>query len=376
MILHVSDCYLPRLGGIEIQVGDLVAAQRAAGHRVEVATATAGRDLPGVHRLATRMPFELPVHPLGAARLAGLMAELRPDVVHVHAGAVSPFAWQGVQAAVRARLAVVVTVHSMWDAATRGIYTALRMAFNWHRPGLVITAVSTAAAIPVRAVAGPDIPVHVIPNGLDVAGWRPRPPSARYDGTVHVVAVGRLAPRKQPLRLLQLLLAARSQVPAGVAMRATIVGDGPARGSMERFAAAKGLTSWVSMLGRCSRDQVADVLSTGDIFVAPAPKESFGIAALEARAAGLPIVARAGSGVGDFVRHGADGLLAGSFQDMATAIARLSTDHALRERIIQHNRAVPPAVGSWPTVLEHLERCYRQAQQRLFDTAEPRRRAR
>ncbi|SDH53301.1 Glycosyltransferase involved in cell wall bisynthesis [Actinokineospora alba] len=371
----MTDCYLPRLGGIEVQVSDLVAAQRAAGHQVEVATATTGPDLAGVHRIAVPLPFDLPVHPLGGARITSLLAARLPDVVHVHVGAVSPFGWQGVRAADRAGLPTVVTVHSMWDPVTRGIYAALRTTFDWHRWGLVVTAVSTAAAAGVRAVAGQDVPVHVVANGLDVPRWRPTCPAGGGDGAVHIVAVGRLAPRKQPVPLLRLLLAARDRVPDEVAMRATIVGDGPARRSMERFAAAHGLASWVAMPGRCSRDQVAEILAGGDVFVAPAPRESFGIAALEARAAGLPIVARTESGVGDFVRHGTEGLLAGTFDDMAAALALLCTDRALRERIARHNHTVPPTVGTWPTVLADTARCYAQARHRLSDTTTPDRRA-
>jgi glycosyltransferase involved in cell wall biosynthesis len=361
-VLHVTDCYLPRLGGIEMQVSDLVTAQRAAGHTVEVATATCGDELHGVHRVVARMPFDLPVHPRGVGRLTTLMASWRPDVVHVHVGAVSPFGWMGVRAALRTGMAVVVTVHSMWDPVTRGIYTALKMAFDWHRWGLVATAVSTAAAVPVHAVAGG--PVHVIPNGLDLSGWRPTSTTPRSDGEVHLIAVGRLAPRKQPLRLLKLLLIARAAVPPTIPMRATIIGDGPARGSMDRFVAANGMTSWVSMPGRYSRGEVAEVLSTGDIFIAPAPLESFGIAALEARAVGLPIVARSQSGVADFVSHGESGLLGDTFEDMAAAIALLCTDHELRTSIARHNRAVPPAVGAWPAVLDDIMRCYQQAQSR------------
>lgn len=367
----MTDCYLPRLGGIEVQVSDLVAAQRAAGHQVEVATATAGPELPGVHRIAVPLPFDLPVHPLGGARITSLLAERRPDVVHVHVGAVSPFGWQGARAAGRAGLPTVVTVHSMWDPVTRGIYAALRTTFEWHRWGLVVTAVSTAAAAGVRAVAGRDVPVHVIANGLDVPRWRPSCPAGGRDGVVHVVAVGRLAPRKQPVSLLRMLRAARARVPDEVAMRATIVGDGPARRSMERFVAAHGLESWVSMPGRRSRDQVAEVLAGGDIFVAPAPRESFGIAALEARAAGLPVLARTEGGVGDFVRHGTEGLLAGTFDEMAAALALLCTDHALRERITVHNRTVPPTVGTWPSVLADTARCYDQARHLVAPTTTP-----
>ncbi|GGO01300.1 glycosyl transferase [Microbispora rosea subsp. aerata] len=361
-ILHVSDCYLPRLGGIEVQVADLVRAQREAGHTVEVVTATPGEPLPGVHRVVANLPFDLPVHPRGTAHLLRIMTSGRFDVAHVHTGAVSPFAWMGVQAAVRARLPVVATVHSMWDPVTRGVYRALQAAFAWRRWGLVLTAVSEAAARPIRAVAGPRVPVRVVSNGLDVAAWRPEPGAVRdvARDAVHVVAVGRLAPRKQPLRLLKLLESARSRVPGDIAMRATIVGDGPARGRMERYLRTRRM-GWVSLPGRYSREQIKDLLAVADVFVAPAPRESFGLAALEARAAGVPVVARAQSGVADFVRPGKEGLLGRSFDDLVASVVRLARDSALRQSIAEHNRETEPVRCSWPAVLEGFARCYELA---------------
>ncbi|MGW3348135.1 glycosyltransferase family 4 protein [Nonomuraea rubra] len=362
----MSDCYLPRLGGIEVQVADLVRMQREAGHEVSVATATRGEPLPGVHRIVAKMPFDLPVHPFGVGHLTRRVTSARPDVVHVHAGAVSPFAWMGVRAAFRAGVPCVVTVHSMWDPVTRVMYRLLRLAYGWQRWRLVATTVSTAAAAPIRAVAGPEVPVRVVSNGLDLSGWAP-PPGGREPGSrdgVHIVAVGRLAPRKQPVRLLKLLQAARARVPSRIPMRATIVGDGPARGQMERFLDRHGMTGWVSLPGRHTREEIAKVLESADVFVAPAPRESFGIAALEARAAGLPVVARAQSGVADFVKDGTEGLLGRTLGDLAGAVARLCTDAELRESIAAHNRATPPAAGSWPTVLDGFDQAYELARDR------------
>ena len=137
-----------------------------------LATATPGHALPGVHRIVAKLPFDLPIHPFGVGHMLRLMRARRPDVVHVHTGAVSPFAWMGVRAAVRVGLPVVVTVHSMWDPLTRIVYRGLRLLFEWHRWGLVGTAVSEAAALRIRSVAGRRVPVHVVSNGLDLSGWR------------------------------------------------------------------------------------------------------------------------------------------------------------------------------------------------------------
>ncbi|WP_062435137.1 glycosyltransferase family 4 protein [Herbidospora daliensis] len=358
-ILHVSDCYLPRLGGIEVQVADLIRSQREAGHDVEVVTATPGEPLPGVHRTTARMPFDLPVHPRGTGHLIRIMTQRNPDVVHVHTGAVSPFAWMGVLAAHRVGLPTVVTVHSMWDPVTAGLYRALDAA-SWSEWGLVGTAVSEAAARHIRRVAGPRTPVHVVSNGLDLSGWRPEGPARVPSDEVHVVAVGRLAPRKQPVRLLKLLEAAKARTRRGVTLRATIVGDGPARGQMERHLKAKRI-DWVEMPGRYTRDQIRGLLAEADVFVAPAPRESFGLAALEARAAGVPVVARSQSGVADFVSPGKEGLLGRTFDELAGAVARLAGDPALRGAIAEHNRSTSPVRCSWPVVLEGFERCYERA---------------
>ncbi|WP_061298978.1 glycosyltransferase family 4 protein [Herbidospora cretacea] len=359
-ILHVSDCYLPRLGGIEVQVADLIRSQREAGHDVEVVTATPGEPLPGVHRVTARMPFDLPVHPRGTGHLARIMAGYRPEVVHVHTGAVSPFAWMGVLAARRARIPTVVTVHSMWDPVTANLYRALRATWGWQNWGLVGTAVSEAAARPIRRVAGPRTPVHVVSNGLDLSGWRPEGPGRTPANEVHVVAVGRLAPRKQPVRLLKLLEAARAKTRQPITLRATIVGDGPARGQMERHLRSKRI-DWVEMPGRFTREQIRELLAEADVFVAPAPRESFGLAALEARAAGVPVVARSQSGVADFVSPGKEGLLGRTFDELAGAVARLAGDPALRGAIAEHNRSTSPVRCSWPVVLEGFERCYERA---------------
>ncbi|NUR89579.1 MAG: glycosyltransferase family 4 protein, partial [Nonomuraea sp.] len=138
-------------------------------------------------------------------------------------------------------------------------------------------------------------------------------------------------------------------------------GDGPARGQMQRYLAKHGMTGWVSLPGRYSREEIAKVLDSADVFVAPAPRESFGIAALEARAAGLPVVARAQSGVSDFVRQGKEGLLGRTFGDLVSAVVRLATDDTLRAAITAHNRSTDPAAGSWPLVLDGFDRAYAQA---------------
>jgi glycosyltransferase involved in cell wall biosynthesis len=172
----------------------------------------------------------------------------------------------------------------------------------------------------------------------------------------------RLALRKRPLPLLRMLRAARHRLPAEVGLRAVIVGDGRQRVRMERYLDRHGMAGWVELPGRLSRADIRAVFERADLFVAPATLESFGIAALEARCSGLPVLARAGSGVGAFVVDGQDGLLAGSDGDMVGALVRLAGDPAERERMAMHSRRVPVDLG-WPAVLRRTEAAYAAADQ-------------
>lgn len=369
MIVHVTDCFHPRLGGIEVQVEELARAQQENQETVHVITATpAGRgtDRPDhsypVHRVAASLPWELPVHPRAGVHLHRLFAGLRPDVVHVHVGSVSPFAWSAVHCALRCGLPTVVTVHSMWDPATRGMYRSLDRLVGWCSAPLVVTAVSTAAADLVR-LAAPNVTATVVPNGITPDEWRtaPRPDDDSVDGAVHVVTIGRLAPRKQPITLLKTLDAARRRLDPDVPLRATVAGTGPSMHAMRRYLRKHAMTEWVQLAGRLDRAGVHTLLGSADLFLNPTVRESFGIATLEARTAGVPVLARAGNGVADFVRHSQEGLLCDSVDELVDGLVWLARDDPTRHRIRDHNRASGPTQCSWQAVVTAFRRCYDRA---------------
>ncbi len=370
-IAHISDCYLPRLGGIEMQVHDLAVHQRAAGHQVTVITATPRArhdrtafetvdDVP-VRRITVDLPFELPIHPRTAREIRRVLAEESFDAVHVHAGLVSPFAYAAAPVVVDSGLPMVLTVHSLWGYLTPA-FRMLDCWRHWSRWPAVLTAVSDVAAAPIRRVAGPDVDVEVLPNGIDATAWR-LDPLPRDPDDVHLVAVMRLAPRKRPLPLLRALREIRRLVPARIRLTATVVGEGPQRRAMQRYLGRHDLDHWVDLPGRFTRDQIRDLYRRADVFIAPANLESFGIAALEARCAGLPVVAMANTGIREFVGHGIEGLLASSDADLAAAVARLARSAPLRGAIAEHNRTVLPSV-TWDDVLARSEAVYVRAASR------------
>ncbi|CAI9404117.1 D-inositol-3-phosphate glycosyltransferase [Nocardioides sp. T2.26MG-1] len=349
-IAHVTDVFLPRLGGIETHVDDLVRHQRARGLDAEVLTPTEhdGADPAWVRRL-----------PAGAAR----QAVGGYDVVHVHVSMLSPYGIGVARAAMAAGVPTLVTVHSMWAGA--GGFLRLAAVAGLRRWPVVWSAVSTAAAETFRRSL-PGGEVAVLPNAIDVAEWR-RPGTAALfdphdDGPVTIVSVMRLMPRKRPLQLVRVFEQVRALTP-GRDVRLLVVGDGPLRGRVERHLRRRGLTGCVRVTGRIPRSEVLGHLLSASVYVAPAPRESFGLAALEARCAGLPVVASRRSGVGEFIRDRVDGILVADDAEMAVALADLVLDAPLRSRITEHNRRVAPACD-WADALDRTDALYLLAGER------------
>jgi len=197
--------------------------------------------------------------------------------------------------------------------------------------------------------------VHVVPNAVDLDRWTSfgALPDAEPP---RVVSVMRLTTVKRTLPLVRTL----HRVAARTELTATIVGDGPERAAAQRYLRRNGLTDRITMTGALGRAEIRRELAQASVFLAPAHRESFGIAALEARASGIPVVASARSGVATFIEHGIDGLLGVDDHDVADLLLALLDDPQLRERIALHNRAVPPRYG-WDAALERTAQLYAHA---------------
>jgi glycosyltransferase involved in cell wall biosynthesis len=196
----------------------------------------------------------------------------------------------------------------------------------------------------------------VLPNGIDLDLWTPARRTSEPDH-LRILAVMRLATRKRPMTLLRILRGVRAQVPAHIRLTATILGEGPSRPQMERYLERHDMSSWVRLPGHLPRAEVKHAMASSDVFVAPAVLESFGIAALEAHAAGLPVVGRRGTGLSDFIRDGEGGVLVGSDREMASVLAGMATERT-HESV---PRSSSLAQFSWPAVVERHRELYAEA---------------
>jgi phosphatidylinositol alpha 1,6-mannosyltransferase len=360
-ITHITDCFDPRTGGIETQVRGLAERQSLAGHTVRVITATPGpthtdAQVPVV-RISAHLPFDLPVHPTTRRRVERELTDHPCDVVHVHAGAASPFAWGGMRAARSRGIPIVVTIHSMWDTATRWGNRILDATPWGIGHGAVVTAVGSRAAERVEAALGL-ASVGILPNAIDVDAWRVHH-MKRRPGSLRVVSVLRMAPRKRAVPLVAVLGEAIKQ--SNDAIEATVIGDGPDRWRVERYLAHHDLQDRITLTGLLPRSEIRQHFAESEVFCQVSVHESFGIAALEARAAGLVVVARTQSGTADFIADGVEGFLVHDDAGAVAALTRLRSDPEWVNTIMDHNARIPP-VQAWPEVLRRADDFYAQAQ--------------
>ena len=201
-----------------------------------------------------------------------------------------------------------------------------------------VTAVSeslrddTYRHLPVRA------DIRVIPNFLDCEKHRRMLDErllARYRGpdpaTKLVIHVSNFRPVKRAAAVIDIFRRIRDRMPA----RLLLVGDGPDLSAACRRARAQGLADDVAALGE--QELVVPLLSIADLLLLPSSQESFGVAALEAMACEVPVVASRVGGLPEVIADGETGFLhePDDIEGMAASAVRLLSDPALHRRVAQ-----------------------------------------
>ena len=206
------------------------------------------------------------------------------------------------------------------------------------------------------------VAIDVVPNFVDTVRFAP--PAARTatgDTAPYVlVHVSNFRPLKRVDDVVRIFAETRRRMP-GTKVVLRLVGDGPERPRVEALVSELGLEADVEFLGE--RVDLPAVLRHADVFLLPSETESFGLAALEALACGVPVVASRVAGIPEVVADGEVGLLApvGDVAGMAAHVVRLLGDRALLERFsraarrhVETHFQVEPMVSRYEAIYRRL----------------------
>jgi N-acetyl-alpha-D-glucosaminyl L-malate synthase BshA len=264
-------------------------------------------DLSGTYPLLEYFPYSLAL----AVKQEEIALRERLDILHVHYAVPHATAAFLAREMIRGRhdLRVVTTLHGTditLVGQERSFYTVTKFSIEQSN---AVTAVSQYLRDETyKAFLCQDCPIEVIPNFINLSEYYPvddtgcRSSLAPF-GTKVLMHVSNFRKVKRVPDVVRVFAKVREQVPAVL----VLVGDGPERPDTEAEVERLGLAEHVRFLGKV--DAVADLLRAADLFLLPSASESFGLAALEAMACGVPVIASKVGGLPEVVVDGQSGAL-------------------------------------------------------------------
>ena len=313
-------CY-PTFGGSGVVATELGKALAAQGHEVHFITydqpVRLGSFRPNVYyhevRISKYPLFDYPPYELVlASKMVEVARQQKLDLLHVHYAiphASSAYTAKRILASSGVYLPVITTLHGT-DITLLGKDPSFEPVISFAiNESDAVTAVSSSLRSDTYKLFGINCDIDVIPNFIcpqhfaNLGSAHDRSEFAAEDEAL-VCHVSNFRPVKRVEDVVRTFARLVEQRPA----RLMMVGDGPDRPAAERLARELGLDDKVSFLGKLKNP--LEALSIADLFLLPSESESFGLAALEAMACGVPVVASEAGGLPEVIRHGVSGMLA------------------------------------------------------------------
>jgi len=294
---------------------------------------------------------------LNAARK--LVRRLSPDILHAH--------WATSYGLMGALSNWHPFILSTWGS---DVFDFPRKSF-WHKRMIEftlrraddVTATSRMLADETKRYMSADRPVHTIPFGVDIDRFRPQT-SARRGG----VTVGIVKKLEKKYGVEHLIRAFATITSAHPEARLLIVGDGSEEMALRELARQLGIEKSVIFAGFTKNDRVPYYLHQMDVFVVPSvmSSETFGVAAVEAAACGLPVIASDIGGLPEVVIDGQTGFLVPPAAPAAIAekLLLLIENLPLRRKMGEAARKFVERNYIWEKNAGKMEKLYRSAVER------------
>ena len=367
-------CY-PTFGGSGVVATELGKALAAKGHEVHFITydqpVRLGSFRPNVYyhevRISKYPLFDYPPYELVlASKMVEVARQQKLDLLHVHYAiphASSAYTAKQILKHSGVHLPVITTLHGT-DITLLGKDPSFEPVISFAiNQSDAVTAVSSSLRSDTYKLFGINRDIEVIPNFIcpqhfvNLGSAHNRSELAKEDEAL-VCHVSNFRPVKRVEDVIRTFALLAEMRPA----RLLMVGDGPDRPAAERLARDMDLADRVTFLGKLKNP--LEALAISDLFLLPSESESFGLAALEALACGVPVVATEAGGLPEVIRHGVSGMMApvGDVDRMADhADFLLSPENHARFRKQALERAsafhidvvLPRYLGAYERILSH-----------------------
>jgi glycosyltransferase involved in cell wall biosynthesis len=299
----------PEIGGLESHVFHLCKGLVEAGCDVSIVTSCsqegllAEEEIEGIRVFRTWLPqrsaFGWTAHAIGSMpRLIQLSAHA--DVVHGQS-------FQSVLPAYAARRINEIPMVTSWHTSH---FLKKADELLWKpifREFLRSSQHNFTASIEIADVAkslAPDAMIEAIPNGVDTQIFQP---SANMK--IGAKATTLIVPRRlYEKNGVEFFIRAMPLIAEAIDVRALIVGDGPEKSRLEELALSLGMQSKIEFLGKREHSEIPKLLNSADIAIFPSLMEATSVAALEAMACGIPVVASDVGGLPELVDNDVGGL--------------------------------------------------------------------
>ncbi len=332
-------CY-STFGGSGVVATEVGKALAARGHEVHLLSPSVPPRLLGFedriffHEVtASTYPlFEAAPYSIAlASKMADVAAHHGLEIMHAHYAIPHASAALLARMALEGKLKVVTTLHGTDITVVGSDPSYLSMVRLAIRESDAVTSVSQYLKDETYRTFRVERPIDVIPNFV-TAPRGPAPECRQWLApcTASVIThISNFRPVKRVLDVMKTFELVRREHPA----RLIMVGDGPDRAEAEAYARDKGFENEVRFTGK--QLDIDTVLACSDIFLLPSATESFGLAALEAMAHRVPVIATRVGGLPEVVRHGVDGYLEplGDVKAMAQDALTLLRDPDLRRKM-------------------------------------------
>lgn len=347
-----TNCYPPSWGGLELSVLNLCKGLEAAGHKTFVFAPQYPNWEDKEKNIFRYKSFyfnhngifyAIPVPSL--SKIQSVVSDLNLDIIHSH----HPFLLgkEALKFSKKIGIPLVFTHHSKYEDYLHYVpfipnnilkgYVKKAVAGYSNKCDAII-APSTAIEKMLREREVKSF-IKVIPSGIDIENFKKdtgeknaiRKKYKVDDNDILLITVSRISKEKN----MEFLLKAFAEIKKKASnIKFLIVGDGAMKNELEEISKKLCLEKEVIFTGLVPREKIIGLYQTSDIFVFASLTETQGLVAVEAMAAGSPVVAIRASGIEDMVDDGKDGILTdNSIDEFSNSVLKVVNDEDLRKRL-------------------------------------------